>query len=418
MATVTLAYDSTLERYVALKLLSKSLATDETFIMRFKREARAVARLTEQAHPNIVQIFDYGFDEASDQHYITMEFVPPAESLADALKTQGRLQLAQGLAVLTDACCGLEHAHQNGIVHRDIKPANLMLTREWRAKLTDFGIARFLSETSTLTHPGTALGTKDYLAPEQCAGGEATPRSDVYALGVVAYRCLGGCLPYEAEGLAELHLKQQTQCPPLLHEVDPSIPKPIAQVVAQALDPEPALRFTSATHMRQALKQASGTHVADENDLDTSTDDLGESTSRTLKLPVFRAVTITGRSVLRNVRLFAEELASSAKAILIALALMFGLAIAFGIIVAAAVDGSRELLVGPLSSSFGALVLLTAAAWLGARRARGQLPVTTDRVLRSIGAFAKAVGHVLLLVAAVPAAAFLGYFLVGVIIGR
>jgi serine/threonine-protein kinase len=250
MSTVHLAFDRRLERQVAVKLLAEHLAEDPQFVSRFRREALAAARLV---HPNIVQVFDFGLDDRSGRHYIVMEYIR-GQSGAELLRDHGRLDLSESLFIVNQSCRGLEHAHRHGVVHRDVKPGNLMRSDDGVVKLADFGIAKAASDTaSRITQVGSVLGTAAYLAPEQASGDEATPRSDLYSLGVVTYQFLAGRLPYEAQSLTELALKQQREMPPLLDEIDPAIPHGVAQAVARALEIDPRRRFESADEMREAL---------------------------------------------------------------------------------------------------------------------------------------------------------------------
>ena len=249
MSTVHLAFDRRLEREVAVKLLAEHLADDQQFVSRFRREALAAARLV---HPNIVQVFDFGLDEVSGRHYIVMEYIR-GSSGAELLRDEGRLPLREAIFILEQSCRGLEHAHRHGVVHRDVKPGNLLRSDEGQVKLADFGIAKAGDAVSRITQVGSVLGTAAYLAPEQAAGEEAGPRSDLYSLGVVAYQLLAGRLPYEAQSLTELALKQQREHPPMLDDLDPEIPHGVAQAVERALELEPERRFASATEMRQAL---------------------------------------------------------------------------------------------------------------------------------------------------------------------
>jgi serine/threonine-protein kinase len=249
MSTVHLAFDRRLEREVAVKLLAEHLADDPAFVSRFRREALAAARLV---HPNIVQVFDFGLDEAASRHFIVMEYIR-GQSGAELLRDRGRLSLPEALTMLNHACRGLEHAHRHGVVHRDVKPGNLMRSEEGLTKLADFGIAKAGDTGSRITQVGSVLGTAAYLAPEQASGEEASPRSDLYALGVVAYQFITGRLPYEARSLTELALKQQREHPPLLDEVDPEVPRGIALAVARALELDPARRYASADELREAL---------------------------------------------------------------------------------------------------------------------------------------------------------------------
>jgi serine/threonine-protein kinase len=249
MSVVHLAFDRRLEREVAVKLLAEHLAEDQQFISRFRREALAAGRLV---HPNIVQVFDFGLDEASSIHFIVMEYVR-GQSGAELLRDHGRLSLTEALSMVNHACRGLEHAHKHGVVHRDVKPGNLLRGDEGLTKLADFGIARAADTSSRITQVGSVLGTAAYLAPEQAAGEEATPQSDLYALGVVTYQFLSGRLPYEAESLPALLTKQQYERPPALDELDPSIPRGVAAAVTRALEAEPTRRFRTADELREAL---------------------------------------------------------------------------------------------------------------------------------------------------------------------
>ena len=172
MSTVQLAFDERLERYVAVKLLAEHLADDPTFVSRFRREALAAARLV---HPNIVQVFDFGFDERGHQHFIVMEHVE-GQSCAELLRDRGHLDVDQAVEIVSQACRGLEYAHRNRVVHRDVKPGNLLLSDTDVVKLADFGIAR-ATDQSSITQVGSVLGTAAYLAPEQARGEEAGPTS-------------------------------------------------------------------------------------------------------------------------------------------------------------------------------------------------------------------------------------------------
>jgi len=247
MSTVQLAFDQRLERYVAIKLLAEHLADDPTFVSRFRREALSAARLV---HPNIVQVFDFGFDEHARQHFIVMEHVP-GHSCAELLRDHGPMEVGQAVDVVTQACRGLDYAHRNGVVHRDVKPGNLLVSDSEVVKLADFGIAR-ATDQSSITQVGSVLGTAAYLAPEQARGEEAGPRADLYSLGVVAYQLLSGRLPYEANSLSELALKQQRQPPAPLDELNPRVPPELADAIslALALDqddrPDTAVQFAEA----------------------------------------------------------------------------------------------------------------------------------------------------------------------------
>ncbi len=249
MSTVQLALDERLERYVAVKLLAEHLADDPTFVSRFRREALAAARLV---HPNIVQVFDFGLDEATHQHFIVMEHVA-GHSCAELLRDRGHLDVDQAIEIVSQACRGLDYAHRNGVVHRDVKPGNLLVSGTDVVKLADFGIAR-AADLSSITQVGSVLGTAAYLAPEQARGEEAGPRADLYSLGVVTYQLLSGRLPYEAKSLAELALKQQRESPIPLTQLNPLVAPELAAAVASAIAIDPEVRPRDAMALARVLQ--------------------------------------------------------------------------------------------------------------------------------------------------------------------
>jgi serine/threonine-protein kinase len=249
MSTVHLAFDNRLERYVAIKLLAEHLADDQNFVSRFRREALAAARLV---HPNIVQVFDFGFDSSHHQHFIVMEHVP-GQSCAELLRDRGHLDVDFALDVVTQACRGLEYAHRHGVVHRDVKPGNLLVSDSEVVKLADFGIAR-ATDQSSITQVGSVLGTAAYLAPEQARGDEAGPQADLYSLGVVAYQLISGRLPYEANSLSELALKQQREAPIPLEQLSQQVPHSLSLAVANALSIDQTERPGDALTLAQLLR--------------------------------------------------------------------------------------------------------------------------------------------------------------------
>jgi serine/threonine-protein kinase len=248
MSTVHRAMDMRLERQVAVKLLAEHLADEQAFVSRFQREAQAAARLV---HPNIVQVFDSGRDDASGQYFIVMEYIE-GSSGAEILRDLGWVEVDEALAIIEQACEGLHYAHRHGVVHRDVKPGNLLRSREGEVKLADFGIAK-ATEQSSITQVGSVLGTAAYLAPEQARGEEAGPSADLYALGVVTYQLISGRLPYDATSLTELALKQQQEEPPTLDTLVAAVGPELADAVAVALALDPRDRYESAREMRRAL---------------------------------------------------------------------------------------------------------------------------------------------------------------------
>ena len=249
MSTVHLAFDNRLERYVAIKLLAEHLADDPTFVSRFRREALAAARLV---HPNIVQVFDFGFDAGHHQHFIVMEHVT-GNSCAELLRDRGHLGVDEALEIVTQACRGLDYAHRHGVVHRDVKPGNLLVSDTEVVKLADFGIAR-ATDQSSITQVGSVLGTAAYLSPEQARGDEAGPRADLYSLAVVTYQLISGRLPYEANSLSELALKQQREAPTPLDELNRQVPRALALAVAMSLAIDQRARPENALDLGEMLR--------------------------------------------------------------------------------------------------------------------------------------------------------------------
>jgi eukaryotic-like serine/threonine-protein kinase len=253
MSNVYKATDLILERTVAVKILAEHLSDDERFVARFRREALAVAKLI---HPNIVQVYDTGIDEA--RHYIVMEYVE-GRSGAQILQRHGPVGPEIAAEIGAQACAGLDYAHRRGIIHRDVKPGNLMVVGgpvgggEMTVKLTDFGIARAIEQTR-ITQVGSVVGTAAYLAPEQVRGEEATPATDVYALGVVLYQFLTGRLPYEGSSLAELAVRQQNEKPLPPSTYNGEVPETLGGAVLRALEGDPNRRYASASELASGLR--------------------------------------------------------------------------------------------------------------------------------------------------------------------
>lgn len=253
MSNVYKATDRILERTVAVKILAEHLSDDERFVARFRREALAVAKLI---HPNIVQVYDSGVDDG--RHYIVMEYVQ-GRSGAQILQRQGPVEPEIAAEIGIQACAGLDYAHRRGIIHRDVKPGNLMVVGgpvgggEMTIKLTDFGIARAIEQTR-ITQVGSVVGTAAYLAPEQVRGEEATPATDVYALGVVLYQFLTGRLPYEGSSLAELAVRQQNEKPLPPSTYNDEVPASLGAAVLRALEGDPNRRYASADELATGLR--------------------------------------------------------------------------------------------------------------------------------------------------------------------
>ncbi len=256
MSNVYKATDRILERQVAVKILAEHLSDDERFVARFRREALAVAKLI---HPNIVQVYDTGVDQG--RHYIVMEYVE-GRSGAQILQKTGPIGSDSTARIGIQACAGLDFAHSRGIIHRDVKPGNLMIDggpaggdSPMAVKLTDFGIARALEQTR-ITQVGSVVGTAAYLAPEQVRGEEATPCTDVYALGVVLYQFLTARLPYEGSSLAELAVRQQNERPLPPRTYNDAVSESISRVVLRALEGNPKQRYSTAHELAEDLQRS------------------------------------------------------------------------------------------------------------------------------------------------------------------
>lgn len=252
MSVVVMAEDTVLKRTVALKLLADHLASDQDFVTRFRNEALAVARLQ---HPNIVQVFDSGVDEASHRQFIVMEYIE-GTPLSEILRGGRKLENRRAVSIASDACAALECAHRAGVIHRDVKPANLLITKDGTAKLADFGIAK-AAEMTRVTQVGSVLGTVAYLSPEQATGGDTGPQSDIYSLAVVTYEMLGGRLPYLYKSITELAMKQRDELPTPLTSLNPDVPVELDRTIRVALSHDTNLRFATAHEFATALRQAS-----------------------------------------------------------------------------------------------------------------------------------------------------------------
>jgi serine/threonine-protein kinase len=246
MAVVYLAHDEELSRPVAIKVLAEHLAGDESFRARFLQESRLAGRLS---HPNVVQVYDAG--ETEGRPYIVMEYVP-----GDTIAQRGKLSHAKAVPLALQACAGLQHAHNAGLVHRDVKPANLLVREDNVLKIADFGIAR-ATELTRLTEHGTVLGTAAYLSPEQAAGDEVTATTDIYSLGAVLYELLTGRAPYEFESLAALAAQQTGGVIRPVRDLEPSVPEPLEAAVMHALARDPFFRPQSAAVFAHELAAAS-----------------------------------------------------------------------------------------------------------------------------------------------------------------
>src|SRR5438093_9711245 len=218
MSSVFRAHDRQLERDVAIKILHEHFADDPEYLERFRREARAVARLS---HPNIVTVIDRGDD--GGRQFIVFEHVE-GKNLKDVVTASGPLPIRRALELALQVAHGLAFAHAHGLVHRDVKPQNVLLNGDGQAKVTDFGIARSLDVERGVTQTGTVMGTSNYLSPEQANGKPVTPATDVYSLGVVLYELLTGEVPFPGENFVAVAMTHINEPPPDLTAWRPDVP--------------------------------------------------------------------------------------------------------------------------------------------------------------------------------------------------
>ena len=250
MATVYKATDLVLKRYVAVKILRDEFTTDEEFIKRFETEAQSAARLV---HANIVSIFDVGVDNGI--YYIVMELIQGKTLKEIIVEERGPLPWKWSVNVAIQIASALEMAHKNNIIHRDIKPHNIIITEDGVAKVTDFGIAKAVSN-STITAFGTTIGSVHYFSPEHARGGYTDAKSDIYSLGVVMYEMVTGKVPFDADTPVSVALKhmQEDPVPPI--ELNPHLPEAVNRIILKALKKDPMLRYQTATELLQDLKMA------------------------------------------------------------------------------------------------------------------------------------------------------------------
>lgn len=253
MAAVYKAYEESLARHVAIKVLPEFFAEAKEYRVRFQVEAVAVAKLR---HQNILSVFAYG--EENGTPYIVSEFVDGG-TLAD--KLNGAMKVDEVVAVLAPIASALDYAHAQGVLHRDVKPSNIMLLGDGTPVLTDFGLAKLL-ESDTITLAGTVLGTPEYMAPELCSGEVAGPRADIYSLGVVAYEMLTARVPFKGNTPGATIVAQISEPLPPAHEVNPELPRAVASVLDKALSKDPNDRYETAQEFIGALGEASGAIAA------------------------------------------------------------------------------------------------------------------------------------------------------------
>jgi serine/threonine-protein kinase len=248
MSTVYLALDEVLDRPVAVKLLHREISDEADQLERFRREARAAARLS---HPNLVGVIDAGEDDG--RPYIVFEYIE-GRTLKRRLQEEGQLPVDEAVAYAIEIGRGLTAAHARKLVHRDVKPQNVLIDPDGRAKVTDFGIARSL-EQKGMTATGRVLGTTDYVAPEQAMGEDVDERSDVYSLGVVLYEMLTGDVPFRAETQVGVAMKHVNEPMPDVQAKRPEVSAAVASVVDRATTKDPRDRYATVAEMVRDLEQ-------------------------------------------------------------------------------------------------------------------------------------------------------------------
>ena len=249
MANVYLAYDTILDRNVAVIVLRGDLATDEKFVRRFQREALSASSLS---HPNIVEVYDVGEDNGS--YYIVMEYIK-GKHLKQLLKQRGKLTLTEVVDIMLQVTDGMSAAHDKYIIHRDIKPQNIMILENGLIKITDFGIAMALNSTQ-LTQTNSVMGSVHYLPPEQASGKGATIQSDVYSMGILMYELLTGELPFKGDNAVEIALKHIKEPFPKIRSILPNLPQSIENIIMKATAKNTKNRYNDAREMHDDLKTA------------------------------------------------------------------------------------------------------------------------------------------------------------------
>jgi serine/threonine protein kinase len=247
MAVVYKALDTMLERIVGIKILREDYARDEDFRERFRQEAKAAANLS---HPNIVTVYDFGLDE--DQVFIVMEYIDGTD-LKSLIREKGRFSVEDTVGLIAQACAGVGYAHRAGLVHCDIKPHNMLVSKDFRLKVTDFGIARALATIHPEEHSEIVWGSPHYFSPEQASGGAPSPASDVYSLGIILYEMLTGQLPFEASDSTELARMHRKEVPLPPRRINPAIPEALEEITLKVLSKEPAARYRTADQLGRVL---------------------------------------------------------------------------------------------------------------------------------------------------------------------
>ena len=247
MANVYLAYDTILDRNVAVKILRGDLATDEKFVRRFQREAISASSLN---HPNIVEMYDVGEDNG--KYFIVMEYVN-GKTLKSLIKKRGALNLTEAIDIMLQLASGIACAHDSYIIHRDIKPQNVLILEDGRVKITDFGIAMALN-SNELTQTNSVMGSVHYLPPEQASGAGSTIKSDIYSLGILMFELLTGKVPFKGDNAVEIAIKHMKDPIPSVCAINPSIPQSVENIILKACAKNPKNRYDSVNDMYEDLR--------------------------------------------------------------------------------------------------------------------------------------------------------------------
>lgn len=247
MANVYLAWDTILEREVAVKVLRGDLSDDEKFVRRFEREANSASSLK---HPNIVEMYDVGEDNG--KYFIVMEYIN-GKTLKSLIKKRGALNLTEAIDIMLQITSGIACAHESYIIHRDIKPQNVLILEDGRVKITDFGIALALNNKE-LTQTNSVMGSVHYLPPEQASGNSATVKGDIYSIGILMYELLTGKVPFKGENAVEIALKHMKNAIPSVKEYNPNIPQSVENIILKATAKNPKNRYDTVAEMYEDLR--------------------------------------------------------------------------------------------------------------------------------------------------------------------
>lgn len=249
MANVYLAYDTILDRNVAVKILRGDLADDEKFVRRFQREAISASALS---HANIVQMYDVGEDDG--KYFIVMEYIE-GKTLKSLIKKRGALTLPEVIDIMLQLTSGISHAHDSYIIHRDIKPQNILILDDGTVKITDFGIAMAMN-SNELTQTNSVMGSVHYLPPEQANGSGSTIKSDIYSLGILMYELITGKIPFKGDNAVEIAIKHMKEPLPSVTQINPDIPQSIENIILRACAKNPKNRYDSVSEMHDDIKHA------------------------------------------------------------------------------------------------------------------------------------------------------------------